>query len=138
MARLAAASTGNEGAAAAPSSAIVTSPVRMTTSLRRSWLSPSGTTSSIPAPYPICVSVGMRPTAAPSIWRAAASLAASAPWLLAATTSRSRHRAHARVDRQQLVQSDKLLEQRARWGISHYTVRPDTLDQIAPVLAGLS
>ena len=63
MARLTAASTGNEGAAAAPSSAIVTSPVRMTTSLRRSWLSPSGTTSSIPAPYPICVSVGMRPTA---------------------------------------------------------------------------
>ena len=33
---------------------------------------------------------------------------------------------------------DKLREQRARWGISHYTVRPDTLDQIAPVIAGLN
>jgi len=32
---------------------------------------------------------------------------------------------------------DKLLEQRERWGFSHYTVRRKALDQIEPVIAAL-
>ena len=33
---------------------------------------------------------------------------------------------------------ERILEHRARWGFSHYTVRPDALGQIEPIIAALS
>lgn len=33
---------------------------------------------------------------------------------------------------------DRLIEQRERWGFSHYTVRQDALDQLAPVVSALA
>jgi probable F420-dependent oxidoreductase len=33
---------------------------------------------------------------------------------------------------------DRLIEQRERWGFSHYTVRPDALDAVAPIVARLA
>ncbi len=33
---------------------------------------------------------------------------------------------------------DRLVEQRERWGFSHYTVRPDALGQLEPVIAALA
>jgi hypothetical protein len=33
---------------------------------------------------------------------------------------------------------DRLIEQRERWGFSHYTVRPDALGQLEPVIAALA
>jgi hypothetical protein len=33
---------------------------------------------------------------------------------------------------------DRLLEQRERWGFSHYTVRTDAIEAMAPVVARLA
>jgi hypothetical protein len=33
---------------------------------------------------------------------------------------------------------DRLIEQRERWGFSHYTVRQDALGQLEPVIAALA
>ena len=61
MATLAATNTQSEGASPATTSASDTAPNSRSVSPRRSWASPSGTKTRIPAAYPSCVATEIAP-----------------------------------------------------------------------------